>query len=106
VVRLARGADYLVHEVIDLEPLLARFAGLPNYETIRRQLSQSHTPVSEVGELAKRSGVGALVLSHLVPGEGTHTEAEWEELARGPFDGDLICGVDLDELPLPASRRE
>lgn len=105
VVRLADGADYLVHEVIDLEPLLARFVGMPNYDTVRAQLGQSHTSVTDVGEIAKRAGVGTLVLSHLVPGEDVHTESEWEEMARGPFEGDVVCGVDLDELPLPSTAR-
>lgn len=100
VVRLARGSDYLVHEAIDLEQLLQRFAGLPNADDVRRQLSTSHTPVRAVGEIAQRAGVGTLVLSHLVPGEGSHTPEEWEALARAGFDGRVVCGVDLDEFGL------
>lgn len=100
VVRLAAGADYLVHEVIDLAALVAQFASLPNRADLEQQLAQSHTPVGDVGALAERAGVGTLVLSHLVPGEGIHTPAEWEALARPGFGGRVVCGVDLDELPL------
>ena len=100
VVRLAENADLLVHEVIDLDALLTRFANQPNLETIRGQLARSHTPVELVGAIAAKAGVSTLVLSHLVPSEDCHTTAEWEDLARGPFSGDVVCGVDLDELPI------
>lgn len=99
VVRLAQGADVLVHEVIDLEALVGRMRTLPNFESVHRQLSRSHTSYEVVGDLAQRAGVGTLVLSHLVPGEGSHTPEEWEALVTG-FDGEVVCGVDLDELPL------
>jgi ribonuclease BN (tRNA processing enzyme) len=100
VVRLAQGADVLVHEVIDLDALLGRLSTLPNYEAVRRQLATSHTPYDRVGDIATRAGVRTLVLSHLVPGEGSHTPEEWEALVRPHFAGDVVCGVDLDELPL------
>jgi ribonuclease BN (tRNA processing enzyme) len=99
VVRLAVGADVLVHEVIDLEALVGRMRALPNFESVYRQLSRSHTSFEVVGDIAQRAGVRTLVLSHLVPGEGCHTPEEWEALVTG-FDGEIICGVDLDELPL------
>ena len=100
VVRLAEGADYLVHEVFDLELMLSRFRSIPNYEEVRRQMASSHTPVRQVGAIAERAGVGTLVLSHLVPGEDSHTPEEWEELGGVGFGGRVVCGVDLDELPL------
>jgi ribonuclease BN (tRNA processing enzyme) len=100
VVRLARGADVLVHEVIDVDALLGRLRTLPNYEAVHRQLSTSHTSYDRVGAIAARAGVGKLVLSHLVPAEGAHTPEEWEAMVRPDFDGDVVCGVDLDELPL------
>lgn len=103
VVRLAAGADLLVHEVIDLGALLARFTNQPNFEQIRAQLSRSHTPIDAVGGIAQRAGVGTLVLSHLVPGEDARTPEEWEALARPGFDGKVVCGVDLDELPIGES---
>lgn len=99
VVQLARGADYLVHEVIDLAALVRRFGHLPNRVRVERQLATSHTSIDVVGGIAERAGVGMLVLSHLVPGEGSHTEAEWERMAG--YGGRVVCAVDLDELPLP-----
>ena len=101
VVTLAAGADILVHEVIDLEALLGRLSSLSNYETVRGQLLRSHTPVEVVGSIAARAGVGRLVLSHLVPGEGSHSPEQWEALVREgapEFTGEVVCGVDLDEF--------
>jgi ribonuclease BN (tRNA processing enzyme) len=107
VVRLAQRADILVHEVIDLDALLARISTLSNFDIVRRQLASSHTAVEEVGHIAARAGVGTLVLSHLVPGEGNHAPEKWEALVRASapeFRGEIVCGVDLDEFEISASR--
>jgi len=100
VVRLARGADVLVHEAIDVEAIVSRLRNLPAYEAVRNHLASSHSPPEEVGAIAARAGVGTLVLSHLVPGDGEVPEDEWEARARTTFDGEILCGVDLDEIGL------
>lgn len=100
IVRLAHGADILVHEIIDLELLTGRLTHLPNHETVRHQLARSHSAPADVGATATKSGVKTLVLSHLVPGEYSNSEAEWEAKVRPYFDGEIVCGVDLDEFPL------
>jgi ribonuclease BN (tRNA processing enzyme) len=103
VVRLARGADILVHEVVDIEALLGRISLLSNYEIVRTQFARAHTQVHEVGHVAARAGVGTLVLSHLVPGEGAHPPEQWEAMVREAapeFEGEIVCGVDLDEFAL------
>ena len=71
LVELARGADTLVHEVINPD-LLRRFAAHEtnaSWDELHRHLVESHTAVAEVGAIARDAGVGRLVLSHLVPGE-------------------------------------
>ena len=100
VVRLARGADILVHETIDVDALMARLTRLPNYEAIRNHLASSHSAPEAVGAIAQRAGVGTLVLSHLVPGDGELPEESFEARARETFAGEVMCGVDLDELAL------
>ena len=100
VVRLAQGADILVHETIDVDALMSRLTRLPNYGAIRNHLASSHSAPEAVGAIAKRAGVGTLVLSHLVPGDGEIHEDEWEARAGAEFDGEVLCGVDLDELGL------
>jgi ribonuclease BN (tRNA processing enzyme) len=103
VVRLARGADVLVHEVIDVQRLARRLEHLPNYVAVRNHLASSHSTPEQVGEVASRAGVGTLVLSHLVPGDAEVTEAEWEARVRPHFAGEIVCGVDLDEFALGPS---
>jgi ribonuclease BN (tRNA processing enzyme) len=100
VVRLARGADLLVHEVIAVELLAQRLRRLPNFEAIRNHLAGSHSTPEQVGEIATRAGVGSLVLSHLVPGDVDLTEADWEARVRPHYAGQIVCGVDLDEFSL------
>jgi ribonuclease BN (tRNA processing enzyme) len=100
VVRLAKDADVLVHEVIDLASLESRIAHLPNFESVRNHLAMSHTTPEQVGRVATAAGVRTLVLSHLVPGDIELAEEQWEAAVRPHFDGEIVCGVDLDEFEL------
>ncbi len=100
LVRLAQGADYLVHEVIDVGFIANLVTKLPNRDNIIKHLSESHTSPEDAGTIARRAGVGTLVLSHLVPGDTEIAEDKWEARARADFDGNVICGVDLDQFSL------
>lgn len=102
VVRLAQGADLLVHEVFDIEFWETRMAThVPNRDHVVAQMRRAHTAVDAVGDIAERAGVGTLVLSHLVPSDGGHTTAEWEARVQPDFpSGKVVCGVDLDEFPI------
>jgi ribonuclease BN (tRNA processing enzyme) len=100
VVRLAQGADYLVHEVIDVEFVANLVSKLPNRDNIIKHLTESHTSPEDAGRIASRAGVKNLVLSHLVPGDSEIAEAKWEARAAAEFDGNVICGVDLDQFAL------
>ncbi|MGK5168963.1 MBL fold metallo-hydrolase [Geodermatophilus sp. CPCC 205761] len=61
VVRLATGADVLVHEAID--PAFYQAQGLP--PDLLEHILESHTDLQAVGRVARDAGVGHLVLSHL-----------------------------------------
>jgi ribonuclease BN (tRNA processing enzyme) len=100
LVRLAQGADYLVHEVIDVGFIANRVAKMPNRDNIVNHLTESHTLPEDAGRIAARADVKTLVLSHLVPGDDEIDGVEWEGRARTWFDGDVICGVDLDQFAL------
>jgi ribonuclease BN (tRNA processing enzyme) len=100
VARLARGADVLVHEVIDIDRLTARLTRLSNYEQVRNHLASSHSSPEQVGATARAAGVRKVMLTHLVPGDFEVPEDEWEARVRASYDGEVICGVDLDELAL------
>ncbi len=100
VVRIAQGADYLVHEVIDLGFVAGRVANFPNRDNLINHLTESHTSAEDAGRIAARAGVKTLVLSHQVPGDSEIAEDVWESRARSEFDGSVICGVDLDQFAL------
>ena len=105
LVTLARGADVLVHEVFDIDRLSARLSRMPNAVAVRNHLAGAHSSPEQAGDIATRAGVGTLVLSHIVPGDGDPTNEEWEARVRPHFYGDVICGVDLDEFALSDSLR-
>ncbi len=100
VVRLARGADVLVHEVIDVGVIARRVARMPNADAIVAHLSSSHSSPEAAARVATAAGVKTLVLSHLVPGDDDIAGEEWEARARPFFDGEIVCGVDLDQFSL------
>ncbi|MBX9395324.1 MBL fold metallo-hydrolase [Streptomyces sp. TRM72054] len=104
VARLARGADILVHEVMDLDTLA--LGGLNPAQ--RRHMEISHTDATRVGPLAERAGVPTLVLSHLVPGATNIVpDATWHTKASRGYSGRVVVGHDLTHLPLgtAAARR-
>jgi ribonuclease BN (tRNA processing enzyme) len=103
LVRLAQGADYLVHEVIDVGFIANLVTKLPNRDNIIKHLTESHTSPEDAGRMARLAGVQTLVLSHLVPGDSEIAEAAWEARAGAEFAGNIICGVDLDQYALSNS---
>lgn len=97
--RLAQGADVLVHEVMYL-PALERLIGTePNAKSLREHLLASHTTTEQVGRIATEAGVKTLVLSHFVPGGIPPIPDQiWFDAVRPYFSGNLIVGRDLLEI--------
>ncbi|MGI9118583.1 MAG: MBL fold metallo-hydrolase [Acidimicrobiales bacterium] len=102
LVTLARGADVLVHEVFDDTTFDEWRAEDDTWESRQRQrhLTTSHTPLSEVGKVAAEAGVRRLVLTHFIPGDDQISDEHWIKGAAGDFDGEILAGTDLMELPL------
>jgi ribonuclease BN (tRNA processing enzyme) len=99
LVKLARGADVLVHEALWVPGVDRLVAFNPNATTLRKHIIDSHTPVEEVGQVAAAAGVRTLVLSHLVPADDDRlTDQMWIDLARRHFTGQIIVGKDLMEI--------
>jgi ribonuclease BN (tRNA processing enzyme) len=104
LIDLARGADVLVHEVIDPEFVERLTASLPpeTADPVRKHLLESHTTIEQVGrDVAEPAGVGTLALSHLVPGE--NPASRWRKARRG-FSGELVIGEDLKVIPVGRAR--
>ena len=104
LVRLSRGADVLVHEVIDAQYGAWQFGPGPLDPTEDRAVATvmgKHTSTDQVGAVAQAAGVGTLVLTHLVP--ASVPTARWEGAVTG-FDGRVVVGEDLLELELVGRR--
>jgi ribonuclease BN (tRNA processing enzyme) len=99
LVRLAQGADVLVHEVMYLPALEQVIGAEPNAKNLREHLLASHTTTEQVGRIATEAGVKTLVLSHFVPGGAPVIKDEvWFDAVRPYFSGNLMIGRDLLEL--------
>jgi ribonuclease BN (tRNA processing enzyme) len=98
LVRLAKGADVLVHEVMYAPAVDALAASEPNAKTLRAHLMASHTTAEDVGRIATEAGVETLVLDHFVPGGAPIPDKVWIDAVRPHFSGRIIVGRDLMEL--------
>ena len=88
LVQLAKGADLLVFNCAVIDP-----PGSPS------QLYDLHTPPRKIGEAARDSGVGSLLLSHLAPNvEGQ--EAAVRKSIRASYAGPVAFASDKMRIPV------
>jgi len=96
--KLAKGADVLVHEVIDDFWLKTCYKGVkegdPTWPLYHHCIT-AHTSSADVGKVAEQCGVKTLVLSHIAP---ANTPASRLRSAQKGFSGKLIVGEDLMEI--------
>jgi len=99
LVKLARGADVLVHSVM-YPPAIDRLVGrVPNAAALKESILAHQTSAEDAGRIAQAAGVGTLVLSHLVPPDDPLvTDELWLEAARSHFRGKVVVGKDLLEI--------
>jgi ribonuclease BN (tRNA processing enzyme) len=100
LVKLAKGADILVHEVLNPEGVDAAvgIAGVAN-EALKRHIIEAHTPIEETGQVARDAGVKKLVLTHFVPSLPAFDKPEiWLRGARKFYGGEIVVGQDLLEI--------
>jgi ribonuclease BN (tRNA processing enzyme) len=99
LVKLARGADVLVHEALYPSAIDQLVAGVPNASDLKRSILSHHTSASDAGRVAAEAGVKTLVLSHLIPADGDGvTEQMWIDAASAHFRGRIVVGRDLLEI--------
>jgi len=99
LVKLAQGADVLVHDALFPAGVDRLVAGVPNATRLRQSILSHHTSAEDAGRVAQAAGVKTLVLSHLVPPEDPAvTESMWLEAARTHFRGRVLLGRDLLEI--------
>ena len=99
LIRLAQGADVLVHEVLYLPGLDRLVARVPNAPALKQSIMSHHTAAEDAGRVAQAAGVKMLVLSHLVPADDPAiTDQMWIDAVRVHFRGPVIVGKDLLEI--------
>jgi ribonuclease BN (tRNA processing enzyme) len=99
LVKLAAGADVLVHSVMYPSAIDRLVARVPNAAALKASILAHQTSAEDAGRVAARAGVKALVLSHFVPPDDPDvTDAMWTEAARQHFKGTVILGRDLLEI--------
>jgi ribonuclease BN (tRNA processing enzyme) len=99
LIKLAKGADVLVHEALFPAGVDRLVAGVANAATLKQSILSHHTTAEDAGRVAKKAGVKTLVLSHFVPPEDPQiTDRMWIEAASTHFDGKIVVGKDLLEL--------
>jgi ribonuclease BN (tRNA processing enzyme) len=96
LIKLAQGADILVHDAL-YEPGVDRLvARVPNAAKLKQSIMSHHTSAEDAGRVAQVAGVKTLVLSHLVPPDDpTITDQMWIDAARTHFRGSVVVGKDL-----------
>ena len=102
VEQLAKGADLLVSEMIDLPATLENVRRNspdmppPAFEGVRQHLSRHHLSPEQVGELAARAAVKRVVVTHLVPGSMSAADkARYLADIRKNFAGPVEIANDL-----------
>ena len=99
LVKLAEGAEVLVHSAVYLPAVDRLAARVPNAATLKRSIIAGQTSAEDAGRVAQAAGVKTLVLSHLIPADDPEvTEQMWIEAARVHFRGSVIVGKDLLEV--------
>ena len=99
LIKLAHGADVLVHEALFPAGVDRLVAGVANAATLKQSILSHHTSAEDAGRVAKKAGVKTLVLSHFVPPDDPQiTDRMWIEAASAHFDGRIVVGKDLLEI--------
>lgn len=99
LVKLARGADILVHSAMYPPALDRMTARVPNAAALKASILAHQTSAEDAGRIAQAAGVKTLVLSHLVPADDPEvTDRMWIDAARSHFGGAVIVGKDLQEI--------
>jgi ribonuclease BN (tRNA processing enzyme) len=99
LIKLASGADVLVHSVMYPPAIDRLVAKVPNAAALKTSILAHQTSAEDAGRIAQEAGVKTLVLSHFVPPDDPQvTEAMWRDAARRHFRGVVIVGRDLLEV--------
>lgn len=97
----AKGADILVHEVIDLPAIEAQLRGrvaVERFERLMQHMRTEHSTPEQVGQTASEAGVKMVVLSHIVAGITGASDSAYVEAVKKLYSGRVVVGKDLMEF--------
>jgi len=102
LVALAKEADVLVCEAMDVAAMRKAFEGMvargmyaDNPEGVWRHIVTTHTPLEDAGRMAAEAGVRTLVLTHIIPGAlDLLPDETYLAPARKTFRGEVVLGRD------------
>lgn len=102
---IARNADILVTEIIDLDQTQKQLEGWNldpvNFNALMDHMRDEHLTAAQVGKLAQAAGVKKVVLSHIAPGLPTaEGDADLLNGVKAVFDGPVNLANDLDSFTL------
>ena len=110
VITLAKGADILVHEVMNWELIAAVNARMNPPQTkdnnaLLKHLYEAHTRADQVGQVATAAGVPMLALTHLIPSNPVDCpDFVWKSIIAKNYAGKIHVGNDRDRIALPVRR--
>lgn len=103
--RLAKGADVLITEIVDLDAISTRISrtmsDAPAFvrKNVVEGMRVNHLTADEVGKLAAAAGVGTVVLTHFVPvPEQIDRPGEMMAAIRRHYEGRVVMARDLDSF--------
>lgn len=109
VAKLAKGADVLVSEVIDLGLVLNGNSSSDTGQwstarqaALREHLEREHLVPSAVAHIAKEAGVRAVVLYHFVPGSDEERAAMDVAGVKAGYGGKVVASHDLAQYCIDA----
>ena len=97
----AKGADILVHEVIDMpmiEAMLRTSIPPERFPRLMNHMQTEHSTPEQIGQTASEAGVKLVVLSHLVPGRPGTSDSVYTDGVKKYFSGPVVVGKDLMEF--------
>jgi ribonuclease BN (tRNA processing enzyme) len=106
VTELARGADLLLSEANSVEDRKQNMINSGAWQVMNpveqariiRQATEGHLTLADIGTMASRANVKAVVLTHLTSRAGTDDYAPWIVEVKKHFSGRVVAATDLMEF--------
>ncbi|MDE1147613.1 MAG: MBL fold metallo-hydrolase [Azospirillaceae bacterium] len=103
VTELAKGADVLVTEIMDLASVSAAITqrlGARQLDGMLNHMRKEHLTAEDVGRMAQKAGVKKVILTHFSVGDAFQPADFIPQVRQYYPMGDIVAGTDLGAYPL------